>query len=265
MKFRVILIILLICAGSFLAYQLLNKQSANPSLNKLNLQVGSIQTNNYANKELKYYYYVPSSIEKYSGETHPLIVLFSGTGADSRGLYINAVKEFAEESKMIVLIVNFVFDEDNFQQGKSYTYPKWWSGQAFLDILTQMATDGYKIGDLYLFGYSAGAQFVLRFANIKPGLIKACYACAFGQEILPEFKSDIKFMVVVGTEDASYRINNNNTFFKAAKKGNLAVYHKKYPGMNHNITKHVVVDAVEFFRAVYNNKLDEFNIEGLQK
>lgn len=86
-------------------------------------------------------------------------------------------KEFAERERFVILAPSFTWDQANWNDGKSYQYPEAWSGAALVAILDRFQqARGISISKLYLFGFSAGAQFAVRFALLRPELCAACAA-----------------------------------------------------------------------------------------
>lgn len=61
-----------------------------------------------------------------------------------------------------------MWDENNWDAKKSYQFPEVWSGDALLKIINSFKQKhNIRISKYYMFGFSAGAQFALRFAFWK--------------------------------------------------------------------------------------------------
>lgn len=207
----------------------------------------SVTTTNHANKLLAYYYYVPDKILKSNDQAYPLLVMVPGLSGKGEGLVGKEVKKFAEQEGFIVIAPSFVFDEQDWQAEKSYQYPSVWSGEALLKIVQQFQmTHRLRISRFYLFGHSAGAQFVLRFAIWKPELCVACAAHASGALIQPQRSSGVNFFVTAGTMDTT-RIQNVQTFCETARNLGIEVIYKEY-NIGHNLIKQQVTDSLEFFK-----------------
>ncbi|MCZ7584965.1 MAG: hypothetical protein M5R36_17430 [Deltaproteobacteria bacterium] len=109
---------------------------------------------------------------------------------------------FADENKILLLAPTFNYDENDWYVQASYQYPEAWSGQAALDMVDEVAvrTDVDK-GHLFLFGFSAGAQFAHRFALLYPKRSVAVASHAAGGYTLPEEFIKTDFLITVGSLD----------------------------------------------------------------
>ena len=66
---------------------------------------------------------------------------------------------FADEQRVAVLGLGFLFVEEDWETKTSYQYAQAWSGKALLEILKELsAQNPINPRELYLFGISAGAQ-----------------------------------------------------------------------------------------------------------
>ncbi len=211
--------------------------------------ISSIETDNYANKILEFYYYIPSKVLKEKNKAHPLLACIpylSGRGED---FVLPIFKDFAEEEGFLIISPSFVFDEKNWESKSSYQYPSAWSGEAFLKIVEKVKNKfGLNISKFYLFGFSAGAQFSLRFALWKPELCSAVSAHAGGGTVIPDRFVDVKFFVSVGRDDKK-RIGIVETFYKKAKELGIDVVYRQYSG-GHILPIYQIRDSLEFFKKV---------------
>ncbi|MCH7505455.1 hypothetical protein IID04_07495, partial [PVC group bacterium] len=148
--------------------------------------IGSIHTNNYANKTLEYYYYIPVSVKEGKKRKHPVLVVIPGLGARGETMIMPEIRDFAYDKKCILIAPSFMWDEKNWDSERSYQFPAVWSGQALLDIIKNVSKKNrLSTSKLYLFGHSAGAQFALRFSLWKPELCIACAAHGLGAPVRP--------------------------------------------------------------------------------
>ncbi len=213
----------------------------------------SIETENYANRVLEYYYYIPSKVLKEKDKAHPILACIpylSGRGED---FVLPIFKDFADEEGFVIISPSFIFDEKNWESQRSYQYPSAWSGEAFIRIAEKVKKEfELKISKFFFFGFSAGAQFSLRFALWKPELCSAVSAHAGGGTVIPEKFVDVKFFVSVGKDDKG-RIEIVENFYKKAKELGIDVIYRKYP-YGHVLPINQIRDSLEFFRNVKNSR-----------
>ncbi len=211
--------------------------------------IEAIQTENYANRRLEYYYYIPATVIKDEQTPHPILVMIPSLSGRGEQFASQAFKEFARQENLIIVAPSFIYDETNWANRQSYQYPAVWSGQALLAIVSQMS-EKYQISTskMYLFGYSAGAQFALRFCLWRPELCAACAAHAGGGTVIPEKKINAKFFVTVGSQD-SIRVDKAATFYAYAQELGIDVVYKEY-NIGHTLTQAQIKDSLNFFRSV---------------
>ncbi|MBI4845095.1 MAG: hypothetical protein HY810_01240 [Candidatus Omnitrophica bacterium] len=221
--------------------------AANKGLGQIKEGCDSISTENYANKTLEYYYYIPEAVAGNKNASYPLLIMVPGLSGKGEWLVNNEVKEFAEREKFVVIAPSFVFDERNWDTLESYHYPSVWSGKALLEIIRQFEDkNNLFLSKFCLFGHSAGAQFVLRFALWKPQLCEACAAHASGGSIKPIEYVSVKFFVTIGKQDTSLRKKVAEEFFDTAKKNIIKVTYKEYD-TGHDMIKEQFSDSLDFF------------------
>ena len=200
----------------------------------------------YQNKKLEYAYYAPPNISPKAGMS--AIVLVPGLNGKGESLIDQAWMDFANKKNMIIIAPSFVFEgEAAFQNEKSYQYPQAWSGGALNAILKQFAGKGYKINSLYMMGFSAGAQFVGRYAFLNSSKVKKCAIIASGGDIKVAKTVSAKFFYGIGENDASNRRSFADAFEKEAKSKHISVIKKVYKNAGHNLTKEMQDDVRHFF------------------
>ncbi|MFC2028078.1 alpha/beta hydrolase [Chloroflexota bacterium] len=206
----------------------------------------SIQTDNYANKKLNYFYYIPSTIAANPDHAYPLLVMIPGLSGRGEDFVSRNTKLFADTEGFMIIAPSFTWDEVNWDSNESYQYPSVWSGDALLEIIDQFeAQNDVKVSTLYLLGYSAGAQFALRFCVWKPQLCTACAAHASGGKVFLSEYIDVAFFVTVGKQDQDFRISNFDSFCSKAKNLGIDVECKQY-STGHSISAYQIQDSLDF-------------------
>lgn len=214
--------------------------------------VDFINTDNYANTRLEFFYYIPSGVLE--DREHAVEVLVCIPPLSGRGeKFVPPIfKEFAEEEKLVIIAPSFVWDKDNWDTRTSYQFPSVWSGDALLEIIEKLNERyGLQLSRLYLYGFSAGAQFALRFALWRPDLCIACAVHGSGGTIIPEEYVDVKFFVSVGRNDRS-RIPKAEVFVMQAKMLGIDVIYRQYPG-GHYLPVQQIKDSLRFFKEIRAN------------
>jgi dienelactone hydrolase len=203
---------------------------------------GSIETTNYANSTLGFYYLIPDGV----GSRCPMLICvppLSGRGEDC---VTPAFKEFAEREGFAILAPSFVFDSQNWDVKQSYQYPSAWSGEALLAMIEWLKENqGIEPEGLYLHGFSAGAQFALRFALWRPTLCVACSAHGGGGTVVPEDRVEVRFLVTIGEDDVK-RLDKARAFRDAAEDLEIDTEYKEYPG-GHALPPKQIEESLEFF------------------
>jgi len=198
-----------------------------------------------------YTYYIPKT-----NRSSPLPVLVCLGGLNSQGgRYMGSDwKEFARENGFAILSPVFKFsvvsEIENFNKRTSYHYPEAWSGETLITILKKIAkTENISSKKLYLFGHSAGAQFVHRFALLYPERCKAVAAHNAGSYDLPQRKINTKFLIAVGENDTTpiSRVDLARKFVNACRKKRIKVELEIIPGAGHSLTQEQINLSHQFF------------------
>jgi predicted esterase len=211
--------------------------------------IDSVETSNYANRQLKFFLYIPERILRNKDEYHPILVCVPGLSGKGERFAGKIFRDFADKEGFIIIAPSFVWDKKNWEDKRSYQYPSVWSGDALIDIVDkvtrkyQLNFDGY-----YLFGHSAGAQFVLRFAVWKPFLCAACAEYGSGGYVTPYESSNVKFLLGIGEKDKK-RIEQAESFYSKARDLFIDVELNWYEG-GHGLNKAFIKDALDFFKEV---------------
>lgn len=213
-------------------------------------------SDNYANKEVKFYYYVPNKVLLKKEAKHPLLICIPGLGGNGK-LFVNMynrIKKFADDEGFILLAPSFKFDDKNWDNRTSYQYPAVWSGNVLLEMIAKVEALGYSIATFYFFGHSAGAQYALRFPLWKPELCTASAAHAGGGVVIPERFVDVKFYVTVGSKDNLHRITHARSFYWEAQNYKIIVWYKEY-NVGHFLSNQQVIDSLNFFKSVIKGEV----------
>ncbi len=213
--------------------------------------LGFILTDNYENRELFYYYYIPKKVV--SDKKTDILVYVSGLSGGWWDFSMEEIKRLVDEEGMIVVSPSFSYDEANWENRQSYQYPEVWSGQALLNILEKMTnTNKIQIGKLYFIGYAAGAQFVMRFSLWTPEMCVACVGHASGGQIVPKARNQVKYFVGIGKQDSSDRISNMKIFRNVAESLGIVVVYKEYE-IGHSLTHIQILDSIKFIKEALQN------------
>ncbi len=209
--------------------------------------IDSIETDNYANKELEFYYYIPASVISEKEVAHPVLICVPGLSGRGENAVTADFKQFANREGFVIIAPSFVYDAADWGSRTSYQFPEVWSGKALLNIIDNVKEkNSLAFSKFYLHGFSAGAQFVLRFALWKPELCAACAAHAPGGTVIPDKYCDVKFIVSVGKEDTD-RIAKAETFYNSAKAISIDVNYRQYEG-GHMLPPDEITDSLQFFK-----------------
>ena len=200
----------------------------------------------YKNKQLEYAYYVPKNVLPQSNLS--AIILVPGLNGKGETLLDQSWMNFADKKNWVIIAPSFVFEgEQAFQQARSYQYPKAWSGGALKAILQQFSEKGYKISSLYMMGFSAGAQFVGRYALLNPQQVKKCAIIASGGNDKITKNVPVKFFYGIGKNDAGNRRLFADTFETEAKRKRISITKKVYENTGHSLTIEMQNDVRQFF------------------
>jgi pimeloyl-ACP methyl ester carboxylesterase len=226
-----------------------------------------------------FYVYVPKS---YDGVTpHSLLVAVHGAGRTAR-LYAQRFIPYAEEHRAIILAPLFpegVRFQDLEKVGKQ------WSDMRLLNLVGEVARH-YKLdgGKFDLFGYSAGAQFSLRFLYAHPEALRtvvigapgtvmlpsekykfpsgvADYEEIFGQPFRLEAMREPKVMLLVGKQDLTNerlntsaeamqfgktRLERARTLHQAWLASGIDHEYVEIPGVGHGVTPEILDPSWSF-------------------
>jgi len=202
------------------------------------------------NTKLKYRVFIP---DKTSKTRFPVLVCIGGQNSEGNEYHTNPYRAFAKQNGFAIITVAFKnFDNEEFKKKRSYQYPKAWSAGALTTILG-ITAKRYPINPykLYLFGFSAGAQFVHRFTMLHSFSVTACAAHGAGGYDLPKHYIKTPILVTVGSEDKS-RIRRFYQFVEKAVQEKIKIYPKVISGKGHLLSEEQRQMSFDFFLSIKN-------------
>ena len=197
----------------------------------------------YGGRGLDYAYYVPETVTA----EPDAIVLVPGLNGRGESMINSKWLALSEQTGRPIIAPSFVFEGDEaFQKNESYQYPSVWSGDALNAIFEQFAEKGIHIQNLYMAGFSAGAQFVGRYSLAHPDQVTKCAIGASGGNDPVDYASPVKFFYAVGENDEEYRRQNADRFVDQAEGYGVSIERKIYPGVGHTFTSEMEDDFIRF-------------------
>jgi len=213
---------------------------------------GSIQTYNKDNRKLNYRVFIP---DKTSKTKFPVMVCIGGQNSEGNEYFVHPYRTFAEKNGFAIVTVAFKnFDNKEFRNRKSYQHPQAWSASALNRILAKLAQT-YPINPfkLYLFGFSAGAQFVHRYSLQYSSRAVACAAHGAGGYDWPKRYTRTQMIITVGEKDKK-RIKGFNQFVAKAREKNIRIWSEIIPGVSHYISDKQWQMSFDFFARIKNGR-----------
>lgn len=211
-------------------------------------------------QKVLYKYYVP---ENASQKQMPIVVCIGGLNLQ-KGIYAHSDPgechygpwlDFAEQHSVVMLGLGFLFDEDDWPKRQSYQYAQSWSGDALLEILNNLTQKyNFDIDQLYMWGVSAGAQYVMRFAQREPTMVRAVAAHAAGGYDLFEETISTEFLITVGEldNDPTTRLNFAKMIVAQGESKGIKTKLMVVPNIAHVQTEEQNKASRKFFLDVLN-------------
>ena len=135
----------------------------------------SVSTNGNSNLKLDYYYYIPIKVANSNIHSAPFLIMVPGLNGSGQSFVSEQFKDFAKKEGFVIIAPTFTGDDADLQRMASYQYPAVWSGAALNKIIKTFSVNkNISPSAIYLFGFSAGAQFVSRYALLYPNYTTAC-------------------------------------------------------------------------------------------
>ena len=191
----------------------------------------------------EYYLFLPSS---YVPEMDwPLFVGVHSYGGDGRQCL--AMWQDYAESEGFVLVCPSLADEN----GGWYVD----EGEVNLNkIIRQVQKDCRVQKQVFLAGFSAGAEFVQAYAFDHPRSVKAVAVLSSGNYYEPSPASqDIPFLVVIGDQDNPISLQNAQLFSELLEQNDYSVELDVLPGVGHEITPQALELTIRLYNSSYGN------------
>jgi|GEM_PF-2717043 len=180
------------------------------------------------------------------GESMPVLICVGGYISTGKNFMGRGWRKNADKERMVILAPTFPKNDNDFNNNRSYHYPKVWSGRALDRMLEKLsAYEGVDTSRVYMYGFSAGAQVSHRYALIRPHLVKGVAIHAPGSYTFPSRNIPTQFRVSVGQQD-SRRLTLARTFISRAHGQNIAARLVVYPNMAHEQSTEQIDESLEF-------------------
>lgn len=186
----------------------------------------------------EYYFYLP---EGYSDNKYWPVFIgiheFGGSGRDCWNLW----QQYADEDEFILICPSLADASGGWSQPDAE--------QRLIAIINQVFRD-YRIqNQVFLVGFSAGAQFVQGFAFRYPGYVSAVAVLSSGNFFAPsQGVLYIPFLVVVGDEDNSSLIDGASSFVQSLQSIGVSAEFHLLEGVGHTVAPESKDLTLQLFR-----------------
>ncbi len=179
-----------------------------------------------------------------------VLVLVPGYNGKGEQMLDGRWKKFAEKNGLILLAPSFHAEGKENNEGKGYYYPEQGSGEVMEKALEEVKKrTGVATDKVLIFGFSAGAHYVHRFALWKPQRVKAFVAYSAGWWSEPTaLVRKVPALVMCGEADERYAATFD--FFKKGQRLGCPWVWRSYKSTGHALTP-AVRDMAEVFLAHY--------------
>ncbi len=210
----------------------------------LGVSKGKIQVEHDGKSEtVKYQYF---RLPSFSASPQSVVIVVNALTSSGQDRVSPDWLLFAAKNNVTVLSLRFEHNEKDWDNQTSYQFPSSWSGTALLEILNQISKKhAIKTDRLSLVGYSSGAQFAIRFALWRPGLVRSVAAIGAEYYDEPQIYMPISFFISIGTDDTG-RSEKANEFVETCKKIGIPVELDLVPGLQHTLTSEQIKKARNF-------------------
>ena len=160
-------------------------------------------------------------------------------------------KKFADDHYLLIVGLGFLFIPEDWEKKESYQYAQAWSGKALYEVLARLQKKfPINVHELYLYGVSAGAQYSVRFAQMRPESVVAVAAHAAGGFDEPKEYIPTKFLLTVGKLDNAdiKRVDLAQEFVKLCRNKGIAIRLKVIGGLAHHQTEPQNALSRQFFQ-----------------
>ena len=192
----------------------------------------------------EYFAYVPIAEP---GETLPVLVGLPGYNGSGAAYMTAEWREIADEKRYVILAPSFRSPDADFDRQASYHYPKVWSARALDAMLQQISENpGVDVTHVYMYGFSAGAQFAHRYALLRPNTVVAAAVHSAGGFTFPSTYVPTRFFITVGQLDAD-RMKGAFAFVEKAQAKGITAELRVWPDVGHGMTPEHVPASLAFF------------------
>lgn len=209
-----------------------------------------VETPSRLNPQVVFEAYVPAGQE--DGIGRPLLFLVPGYNGNGCAFLIPDAGwlAWADRENVVLLTATFRTNPEEIQARRGYYYPEEWSGDVLLAAVEAVAEwTVVRKESLLLFGFSAGAHFVHRFAQWVPGRVGAFVAYSAGWWDEPDARmKTVPALIICGEDDP--RLNASLAFVQAGLVLGCPWIWRSYPQTGHTITP-TVNEMVRAFLAHY--------------
>ncbi len=215
---------------------------------------GVMLTADATNRELEYFYYIPTSVA--TSKKYQILLCVPGLNGSGAVFIQREWMEFANKNGLVIVSPSFRFNQKDWENKRSYQFPEVWSGNAIMKIVDEVNRKiGSKDRGLYLFGHSAGAQVAHRFALFKPERCVAVAAHAPGGCTHPSRYIPVRFLMTVGEDDHDRRWKTKE-FSQRCQELGISIVYKEYPGVGHGLTREQLELSKGFFEEIISKRLN---------
>jgi poly(3-hydroxybutyrate) depolymerase len=177
--------------------------------------------------------------------------------SDTRECFGEKWKKFADDHHLLILGLGFLFIPEDWPKQESYQFAQAWSGEALDQIISRLEKKfPINIYQLYMYGVSAGAQFSVRYAQLRPESVVAVAAHAAGGFDEPQEYIPTKFLLTVGKLDNAdiKRLDMAREFVKLCKEKGIDIHLKVIGGIAHRQTEPQNVLSRQFFHKAFRER-----------
>ncbi len=224
----------------------------------------TVPTESPLNSGVSFEAYLPSLREPEAQRA----VLFLVPGYNGEGSWFLSSEHgwtaWADREGVILLAASFRTNLEEIHSRRGYYYPDQWSGRAALDAVEELSRrTPVQKGKVFLFGFSAGAHFVHRFALWSPERVGAfvAYSAAWWDEPNERLR-EVPGLIMCGEEDL--RLNASLAFAQKGLLMGCPWIWKSYSGIGHELTPAINEMARGFLSHYMRGEKDEPLIGDIQ-
>ncbi len=192
------------------------------------------------NQPSEYYLYLP---EGYNDEENLSVFVgvhgFGGSGKDCLTMW----QTYAEKEGFVLICPTLADADSGWYQDE---------GERKVAKIIKQVSRKYKTNkQVFMVGFSAGAQFVQGYANQYAKSVKGVVVLSAGNyyQLVLDTKN-IPYLVIIGDKDDAVSIARAQNFVAKREKNGYEVDHLLLPGVGHTVSKEAKEATMELFREV---------------